>query len=71
MYVSYLSGVGYAVVKTSPPPSNMLVGKKWLCGYAVVETTPPPQNILVRKKVAKPKQNIPAFDFMILAGSCV
>ena len=28
MYVSYLSGVGYAVVKTSPPPLNMLVGKK-------------------------------------------
>ena len=48
---------GCAVVKTSPPPWNMLIGKKvatckWLHSYAVVKTTPPPQNMLVRKEEA-------------------
>ena len=46
---------GYAVVNTSPPPWNVLVGEKWLCGYgryAVVKPTPPSQNMLVRKEVA-------------------
>ena len=36
---------GYAVVNTSPPPWNMLVGKNvaaWLCGYTVVNTCSPP-----------------------------
>ena len=53
--MSYLSGAGlygYSVVKTSPPPWNMLVGKI-LHVYTVVKTTPPPSwNMLVRKKVA-------------------
>ena len=41
---------GYAVVNTSPPPWNMLVGKKWLRGYASCQDHPSSLK-LVRKEV--------------------
>ena len=43
---------GYAVVKTSPPPRNILAEKKVATQLRSFRDPPPPWYILVRKKVA-------------------
>ena len=64
---------GYAVVKTSPPPWYMLVGKRvamQLCGYAVVKTSPPPWYMLVEKRVAMQLRGYAVVKTSLPLGIC-